>query len=75
MWEGEGGIGDSTVWCFPGWAGGGGSGGSSGGGNSHGGCGNESRGGGRSVTPQDRALFGRKPSPATVARSTSYAPR
>eukprot|EP00752_Nemacystus_decipiens_P010152 g9048.t1 len=74
-WEGEGDEGGSTVWCFPGWAGGGG--GSSGVGNSHGGCGSESRGGGRSAaaTPQDRALFGRKPSPATVARSTSYAPR
>lgn len=73
-WEGEGGVGDSTVWCFPSWAGGRGS---SGGGESHGGCGSDSRGGGRSAVanPQGRALFGRKPSPATVARSTSYAPR
>lgn len=75
-WADEGGVGDSTVWCYPGGAGG--DRGSSGRGNSHGGWGSESHGGGgRSpvVTPQDRALFGRKPSPAMVARSTSYAPR
>ncbi|CAM9417152.1 unnamed protein product, partial [Ectocarpus fasciculatus] len=66
-WEGEGGAEDPTVWNFSSsWTDGGGSGG---GANGHGSCGEGH------VTAQERALFGRKPSPATVARSTSYAPR
>ncbi|CAM9511657.1 unnamed protein product [Pylaiella littoralis] len=79
-WAGEGGVGDPTVCCVPGWFA---SGGNNGRGNGHGGSGgggggdSEGYGGGRwpALTPQERALFGRKPSPATVARSTSYAPR
>ncbi|CAM9678741.1 unnamed protein product [Ectocarpus sp. 6 AP-2014] len=65
-WGGEGGAEDPTVWNFSSWTNGGGSGGA----NGHGSCGE-----GHVVTAQERALFGRKPSPATVARSTSYAPR
>lgn len=64
-WGDEGGAEDPTVWNFSSWTNGGGSGG----GNGHGSCGEGQ------VTAQERALFGRKPSPATVARSTSYAPR
>ncbi|CAM9826954.1 unnamed protein product, partial [Ectocarpus sp. 12 AP-2014] len=62
---GEGGAEDPTVWNFSSWTNRGGSGGA----NGHGSCGE-----GHVVTAQERALFGRKPSPATVARSTSYAP-
>ncbi|CAM9518745.1 unnamed protein product, partial [Ectocarpus sp. 8 AP-2014] len=65
-WGGEGGAEDPTVRNFSSWTNGGGSGGA----NGHGSCGE-----GHVVTAQERALFGRKPSPATVARSTSYAPR
>ncbi|CBN80497.1 hypothetical protein Esi_0052_0195 [Ectocarpus siliculosus] len=65
-WGGEGGAEDPTVWNFSSWTNGGGSGGA----NGHGSCEE-----GHVVTAQERALFGRKPSPATVARSTSYAPR
>lgn len=82
-WEGEGGVGDSTVWCFQGGAGVGNSGGQNGDNHrfGHGGgtaVGDSERYGAVRwpiVTAQERALFGRKPSPAMVARSTSYAPR
>ncbi|CAM9377759.1 unnamed protein product [Scytosiphon promiscuus] len=82
-WEGDGGVGDSTVSCFPSGAGVGNSGGENrddlrhcGGGGTEAGH-SEGNGGLRRpiVTAQERALFGRKPSPAMVARSTCYAPR
>ncbi|CAN0009816.1 unnamed protein product, partial [Laminaria digitata] len=75
-WGGEGGVGDSTVWCFT--ASGGGGGGDGGGGGPMGDRGGGARGGGRrssAMTAQERGLFGRKPSPATVTRSTCFGPR
>lgn len=82
-WEGEGGVGDSTVWCFPSKVSGGDDSGEQGDGRLRGGgvgtgAGESERYGsvhGPLGTAQERALFGRKPSPAMVARSTSYAPR